>query len=55
MSLATRNYGIGESEILTIIEACEEWRHYIEGITHQVVVITDYSNLQKLLVDKQLN
>ena len=54
-SPAERNYGIGESEMLAIVEACKEWRHYVEGTTHQVVVITDYANLQKFLVDRQLN
>ncbi len=54
-STAERNYSIGESEMLAIVEACKEWRHYIEGATHQVVVITDHANLQKFLVDKQLN
>ena len=54
-SPAERNYGIGESEMLAIVEACKEWRHYVEGATHQVVVITDHANLQRFLVDKQLN
>ena len=52
---AERNYGIGESEMLAIVEACMEWRHYVEGPTHQVVVITDHANLQRFLVDKALN
>ena len=38
---AERNYGIGESEMLAIVEACKEWRHYVEGATHQVDIITD--------------
>ena len=41
--------------MLAIVEACKEWWHYIEGATHQVVIITDKANLQKFLVDKQLN
>ena len=51
-SLAERNYGMGKSEILAIVEAYKEWRHYIESATHQVVVITDHANLQRFLVDK---
>ncbi len=50
-----RNYGIEESEMLAIVEACKEWRYYVEGATHQVVVITDNANLQQFLVDKALN
>ncbi len=41
--------------MLAIVEACKKWRHYIEVATHQVIVITDYSNLQQFLVDKALN
>ncbi len=54
-SSAERNYGIGESEMLAIVEACKQWQHYVEGATHQVVVITDHTHLQKFLIDKQLN
>ena len=48
-----QNYGIRESEMLAIIEACKEWRHYVKSATHQVIVITNHANLQKFLVDKQ--
>ena len=41
--------------MLAIVEACEEWRYYVEGATHQVVVITDHANLQQFLIDKALN
>ena len=41
--------------MLAIVEACKEWRYYVESATQQVVVITDHANLQKFLVDKQLN
>lgn len=54
-SLAKRNYGIGESEILAIIQGCKEWWHHVEAAIHQVNVITNHVNLQKFLVDKQLN
>ena len=49
------NYGMGESEMLAIVEACKQWRHYVEGATHRVVVIIDHANLQRFLVDKTLN
>ncbi len=41
--------------MLAIVEACKKWRHYIEGATHQVVVIKHRANLQQFLVDKALN
>ena len=43
MAPAEKNYGIGEMELLAIVEACKHWRHYIEGAAHQVRVITDHS------------
>ena len=54
-SPAKRNYGIVKSEMLAIVETYKEWRHYVEDTTYQVVVITNHANLQKFLVDKQLN
>lgn len=38
-----------------MFEVCKEWRHYVESITHPVVVIIDQASLLKFLVDKQLN
>lgn len=49
------NYGIGESKMLTIVEAFKQWRHYVEGATHHVAVITNHANLQQFLIDKTLN
>lgn len=33
-SPAKRNYSIGESEMLAIVEACKEWQHYVEDANH---------------------
>ena len=33
-SLAERNYEIYDRELLAIIQALEEWRHYIQGSPH---------------------
>ena len=49
------NYGIDESEMLAIVEACKQWRYYVEGATHRVAVITDHANLQRFLIDETLN
>ena len=54
-SVAEMNFGIGESEMLAIVEACKQWRYYVEGATHHVTVITDHANLQSYLIDKSLN
>ena len=31
MAPAELNYGVGETEMLAIVEACKQWRHYLEG------------------------
>lgn len=42
---AERNYEIYDKELLAIIRALEEWRHYLEGAPHPVEVWTDHKNL----------
>ncbi len=49
------NYGIGESEMLAVVETCKQWRHFVEGATHRVAAITDYAILQRFFIDKTLN
>ncbi len=49
------NYGIGESDMLAIVEAFKQWRHFVEGATYRVAAITDHANLQRFLIDKTLN
>ena len=54
-SPAERNYDIYNRELLAVIHALKEWRHYLTGTEHPVVVVTDHKNLgyfkqpQKLL------
>ena len=40
-----RNYDIYDRELLTVIQALKEWRHYLTGTEHPVTVITDHKNL----------
>ena len=44
-SLAERNYDIYDRELLTVIQALKEWRHYLTGTEHPVTVIMDHKNL----------
>ena len=47
LSPAERNYEIYEydRELLAIIRALEEWRHYIQGSPHTTIVLSDHKNL----------
>lgn len=48
LSLAERNYDIGNRELLAIKLALEEWRHWLEGARYPFSVLTDHKNLQYL-------
>ncbi|CAJ0965615.1 unnamed protein product [Ranitomeya imitator] len=54
-SPAERNYDVGNRELLAIKWAFEEWRHWLEGAKHRVVVLTDHKNLTYLESAKRLN
>ena len=41
-----RNYEIHDREMLAIIEALKEWRHYLEGLPEPFEIITDHDNLR---------
>ena len=45
LSPAERNYEIYDRELLAIIRALEEWRHYIQGSTHTSIILSDHKNL----------
>ena len=44
-SPAKRNYDIYDRELLAVIQALKEWRHYLTGTERPVTVITDHKNL----------
>jgi hypothetical protein len=43
---AERNYNIYDLELLAVIKSLENWRVYLAGSPHQVIVFTDHMNLQ---------
>jgi hypothetical protein len=45
LSSAERNYDIYDRELLTVIHALEEWRHYLLGTAHIVTILMDHKNL----------
>lgn len=46
MSAPERNYEIYDREMLAVIEALEDWKHYLAGTTEPFEIITDHENLQ---------
>ena len=55
LSTVERNYEIHDKEMLAIICAMEEWRHFLEGAEHQFEVWTDHKNLEYFMTAKKLN
>ena len=52
LSPAERNYDIHDKELLAIVVAFMEWRHYLAGTEKPVTVYTDHQNLQYFLTTK---
>jgi transposase InsO family protein len=55
LSAVERNYEIHDKEMLAIIRAMEEWRHFLEGAEHKFEVWTDHKNLEYFMSAKKLN
>ena len=43
---AERNYDIYNKELLAVIKSLENWRPYLAGSPHKIIVYTDHMNLQ---------
>ena len=50
-----RNYQIHDKEMLAIIRALEEWRHFLEGTVEKFKVYTDHKNLSYFCTAQKLN
>ena len=43
---AERNYDIYDKELLAVVKSLENWRPYLAGSPHKVIIYTDHMNLQ---------
>jgi hypothetical protein len=55
MNSAERNYEIFDKELLSIIRALEDWRHYLEGAEHPITILSDHQNLLYFSTARQLS
>ena len=55
MLSAERNYETHDAELLAIVEDFKTWRHYLEGATHTILVLTDHNNLKKFMETTRLS
>ena len=49
------NYEIYDRELLAIIRALNEWRHYIQGTPHTTTILSDHKNLTYYREAQRLN
>ena len=55
LNAVERNYEIHDKELLAIIQALEDWRHFLEGVQHKFEIWTDHENLEYFMSAKKLN
>jgi len=48
------NYDVHDKELLAIFEAFKMWRHYLEGSTSPIDIVTDHKNLEYFSTTKVL-
>jgi hypothetical protein len=56
---AERNYDVHDRELLAVVTAFKQWRHYLEGAKHEITVRSDHHNLKyftttKILTGRQI-
>jgi RNase H-like domain found in reverse transcriptase/Reverse transcriptase (RNA-dependent DNA polymerase) len=49
-----RNYDTRDRELLAIVRALKEWRHYIQGSGHTTIVLSDHDNLRHFKVPQTI-
>ena len=50
-----QNCKVHDQELLAIVAAMKQWRHYLEGSLHTIAVFTDHNNLKGFMKQKELN
>ena len=49
-----RNYDTGDRELLAIVHALKEWRHYIQGSGHTTTILSDHDNLRHFKIPQTI-
>lgn len=55
LSQTERNYEIYDRELLAVIRALDEWRHFLQGAKHQIEIFSDHKNLEYFLTARKLD
>jgi len=48
-------YETHDAELLAIVESFKHWRHYLEGSTAPITVLSDHANLRYFMTTKELS
>jgi len=54
-SPAEQNYDTYDQELLALVETMKQWRHYLEGANHKVLIQCDHKNLEYFQTSKVLS
>ncbi len=54
-SATERNYDVYDRELLAIVKALQQWRTYLLGSPHEIIIHTDHSNLQYWKEPRKIN
>jgi len=54
-SPAKQNYDTYNGELLAIVETMKQWRHYLDGAHHKVLIQCDHKNLEYFKTSKLLS
>jgi hypothetical protein len=54
-SPAEKKYDTDDRELLAIVETLKQWRHYLEGANHKVLIQCDHKNLEYFQTSKVLS
>jgi len=54
-SLAEQNYHTYDWALLAIVETMKQWRHYLEGANHMVLIWCNHKNLEYFQTSKVLS
>ena len=49
------NYEVHDKELLAIVDSFKQWRHYLEGVKHDILVLTDHHNLKQFMKTTRLS
>ena len=55
MIFAEQNYKIYDQELLIIVAAFKQWRHYLKNSLYSIKILSDHNNLKRLMTKKKLN